>query len=97
MDTCICMAESLCYPPETVTTLLIGYNPIQNKKLKKKKKARAVSPIPHPRASGISVDGNRGWRCGRGSGGEVTAELEEPYLGLILAGGGGTVYNQKQK
>ena len=25
MDTCICMAESLCCPPETVTTLLISY------------------------------------------------------------------------
>ena len=34
---CICMAESLCYPPETITTMLTGYNPIQNKKLKKKK------------------------------------------------------------
>ena len=33
---CICMAESLCYPPETITTMLTGYNPIQNKKLKKK-------------------------------------------------------------
>ena len=29
------MAESLCCPPETIT-LLIGYTPIQNKKLKKK-------------------------------------------------------------
>ena len=38
MDTCICMAESLCYSRKTVTTLLIGYTPIQNKKLKKKKK-----------------------------------------------------------
>ena len=28
----ICMAESLCCPPETITTLLIGYTPIQNKK-----------------------------------------------------------------
>ena len=28
MDTCICMAESLCCPPETITTLLIGYTPI---------------------------------------------------------------------
>ena len=28
MDTCIRMAESLCYPPETITTLLIGYTPI---------------------------------------------------------------------
>ena len=31
------MAESLCGPPKTITTLLIGYTPIQNKKLKKKK------------------------------------------------------------
>ena len=28
MDTCICMAESLCCPPETTTTLLISYTPI---------------------------------------------------------------------
>ena len=28
MDTCICMAESLCCAPETITTLLIGYTPI---------------------------------------------------------------------
>ena len=28
MDTCIGMAESLCCPPETITTLLIGYMPI---------------------------------------------------------------------
>ena len=25
MDTCFCMAESLCCPPKTITTLLIGY------------------------------------------------------------------------
>ena len=39
MDTClnICMAESLCYPPETLKTLLIGYTPKQNKKFIKKK------------------------------------------------------------
>ena len=30
MDTCICMAESLHYTPETITTLLISYAPIQN-------------------------------------------------------------------
>ena len=31
MDACICMAESFHYSPETtLTTLLIGYNPIQN-------------------------------------------------------------------
>ena len=29
------MAESLCCPPETITTLLISYVPIQNKKFKK--------------------------------------------------------------
>ena len=27
------MAESLCHPPDTITTLLIGYTPIQNKKI----------------------------------------------------------------
>ena len=36
MDPCICMAESLCCPPETITTLLIGYTSIQNKKFKTK-------------------------------------------------------------
>ena len=29
MDICICVG--VCYPPETVTTLLIGYTSIQNK------------------------------------------------------------------
>ena len=24
---CVCMAEALWYPPETITTLLIGYTP----------------------------------------------------------------------
>ena len=33
MNTCICMAESLCCSLET-TTLLIGYIPIQSKKFK---------------------------------------------------------------
>ena len=28
MNTCICMAESLCCPPETITTFLTGYAPI---------------------------------------------------------------------
>ena len=35
-DTCICVAETLHYLPETITTLLIGYTPIKNKKLKKR-------------------------------------------------------------
>ena len=30
MHTCVCMAEYLCCSSETVTTLLIGYTPIQN-------------------------------------------------------------------
>ena len=30
-DTCIRMAESLCCPPETITTLFISYTPMQNK------------------------------------------------------------------
>ena len=34
METCIHMAESLRCPPEITTTLLIGYIPIQSKKLK---------------------------------------------------------------
>ena len=38
MDTCKFMAESLCCSLETVTTLLIGYTPIQITKLKKGKK-----------------------------------------------------------
>ena len=32
MDTCICMAESRRYSPETITTLSVGYTPIQDKK-----------------------------------------------------------------
>ena len=30
VDTGICMAVSLRCPPETVTTLLMGFNPVQN-------------------------------------------------------------------
>ena len=35
MDMCICMAESLCCSPETIATLLIGYIPMQKKKVLK--------------------------------------------------------------
>ena len=38
MDTCICMTESLHCSPEAITTLLIGYTPIQNVFVLKKKK-----------------------------------------------------------
>ena len=37
IDTGICVAESLCCPPEAVKTLLIGYAPIQNKKFNNNK------------------------------------------------------------
>ena len=35
MDTCTCTAECLHCPPETITTVLISYTSIENKKLKK--------------------------------------------------------------
>ena len=42
MDTCICMAESLCCPPETITTLYSNAcTPVQNK-FKVKKKIKLV-------------------------------------------------------
>ena len=40
MNTCTHMAEALHCPPETITALLISYTPIQNAKVKKKKKKR---------------------------------------------------------
>ena len=36
INTCICMSESLCYPPDINTTLLISYTPVQKKKKKKR-------------------------------------------------------------
>ena len=38
MDTRVRMAESCHYSPETITTLLISYAPVQNQKFKKRKK-----------------------------------------------------------
>ena len=37
MHTRVCMAESLCCSPETITALLVSCIPIQNKKFKKRK------------------------------------------------------------
>ena len=34
MDTCVCMAESVCCAPETITTLLTGFTPSQNNQFK---------------------------------------------------------------
>ena len=54
MDTCICMTEFLCYPPETITTLLISYTPIQNKKLTDNSNKTLVSQYhcPYPADDG---------------------------------------------
>ena len=38
IDTFVCIPESLCCPPEMVTTWLIGHTPVQNKKVNFKKK-----------------------------------------------------------
>jgi hypothetical protein len=34
MDACICMIELLCCLPEIITTLIISYTSMKNKKLK---------------------------------------------------------------
>ena len=44
MDTCICMTEPLCFSPETITTLLTGYTPMQIKSQKQKRVQRATQP-----------------------------------------------------
>ena len=47
MDTCLCVVESLHCPPETVTTLLISYTLIQNKKFKIMKKNGSLAMTTH--------------------------------------------------
>jgi len=42
MDTYIHIYRSICCPPETITTLLISYTPIQNKKFNFKKRIRWI-------------------------------------------------------
>ena len=46
MEACTCLAESLCCLPETITTLLTGYTPIQKKKERKKTKTLAAWILP---------------------------------------------------
>ena len=48
------MTESLHYSPETITTLLIGYTPTQNKNLKTKK---SPSNSPHTAPTQREVTG----------------------------------------
>ena len=47
METCICTPESFCCPPETVTILLTGHTPRQNKKLNKFFQKRKLKASPH--------------------------------------------------
>ena len=42
IDTDLCMAESLCCPPEAITTLLIGYITKKLSLIKKNKKNQKV-------------------------------------------------------
>ena len=42
IDTRICIAESLCCSPETITTLFISSTSIQNKKLEKNNKKEVI-------------------------------------------------------
>ena len=46
MDTCVCMAESLCCAPETIAALLIRYTPTENNKFKKIKESTKCSMWP---------------------------------------------------
>ena len=63
MGTCIWMAESLCCPPETITTLLIGYILIQNKKFNYKNGIRKKNK-EEKEAQEIQ-DGEHMYTCGR--------------------------------
>ena len=55
MDTCICMAESHCWAPETITTLLIGYTPIENKEFFKNKGVPGGSVVKNLRGNAGDV------------------------------------------
>ena len=53
MGTCTCVAESLKASPETVTTLLITYTSIQNKKFKVWKKKKRFPCLPTEGKPGV--------------------------------------------
>ena len=64
------MAESLCSSPETTTTLLTGYTPIQNKKLTKRSVAfQNLPPYLHTDGGMICSThqrhGNGQFSCGQ--------------------------------
>ena len=87
MDIRVCTAESLCCSPVTITTLLMGYTPIQNKKLKKKKKnlpssAENLGSIP---GEGIKIPHAMGQVS------VLTTARESPYATMK------TQHSQKKK
>ena len=54
MDTGMCIPESLCCPPETIKTFLIGYTPIQNKTfLKSLNVVQSSLSLPRTQGSGF--------------------------------------------
>ena len=48
LDTCACMAESLCCPSETITTFSTSYSPIQKVKSEHPRKSHKVMDIKVP-------------------------------------------------
>jgi len=96
MDTCICMAESLCCSLETTVTLLISYTPLQNMQFKVRKKnplSREFCLLPVWHLQGISfmlqsvhVPFTFGCPCS-------TGEVRQPFLpGKEQKKGGSNTY-----
>ena len=56
-DTCMSVAESLHHSPETITTLLTGYTPKQNKKFFKKRTLGFSESTPT-----LLKNGEKGWK-----------------------------------
>ena len=62
-DICMCMVEFFCYPPETVTTLLISDTLIQNKKFNKNKKNDLETPLNVCVQHHLTCEFNSYWSC----------------------------------
>ena len=75
MDTCICMAESLCCSPEIITTLLIGYQSVQFSR-----SVMSNSATPGIEACQASVSITNSWSSYR----LTSIELVMPSSHLIL-------------
>ena len=98
MDTCICMAESLCRPSETITTLFVNQLYLNTKKKKIKKRYLPSSGAQReqgvdPRRRRIGAGENRGCRLrgvasGRGEGVSLNSPNHKRGLSLRLEGMG---------